>query len=405
MAEPVGGAAEAAVLALLTGPDARELLGLALGTAGVGVTGHVVHDVQHRPGDGVTVGYRVWVSGAAAGAGDVPPTEEYVLVSSTAGRDVPDDAPSVARIEGPEGRLLAWLHPDDPALPALRAGCDPVLLEDVLPGSGPVTDLELVGYRPLRRAVVRAVRDDRTWWVKVLRPRAGRGGAPDVLHRHEVLRDAGLPVPRVAASTPDGLVVLEHLPGRPLVAAIGEDDARGLEVTHLVEVLDALPADAVDLPRRSPWSDRAAAYAAAVAAAGPDGERARAVAAEVVERSARLDLGPVVTTHGDFHEGQLTVDPTPDGWRVAGLLDVDTVGPGHRVDDLACLVAHAIAIGPPGEWVARRWEAAARALADPAVLDVRTAGVLLSLAAGAAHGRGPTPPTHLLDAAEERLAR
>ena len=58
-----------------------------------------------------------------------------------------------------------------------------------------------------------------------------------------------------------------------------------------------------------------------------------------------MDLGPVVATHGDFHEGQLTVTRVGEGWRPSGLLDVDTVGPGHRVDDLACLVAHAIAAG------------------------------------------------------------
>ena len=330
--------------------------------------------------------------------------EEYVLVSSSAGRDVPDDAPHLARIEGPHGRLLAWRHPDDPALPALRAGCDPALLEDVLPGAGPVTAIELVGYRPLRRAVVRAVRDGRTSWVKVLRPGAGRGRALDVLDRHELLGAAGLPVPRVVAATAQGLVVLEQLAGRPLVDAVGEDDARGLELENLVGVLDALPAGLLGLPRRPSWSDRAAAYADAVAAAGPEGERARAVAAAVLERSRRLDLGPVVATHGDFHEGQLTVERGAGGWEVAGLLDVDTAGPGHRVDDLACLLAHAVAMGGPGEQVARRWGADARALVDPDVLDVRTAGVLLSLAAGAAHGRGPTSLAELLDAAEERLS-
>ncbi|WP_377640220.1 phosphotransferase [Oryzobacter terrae] len=410
-APPTGGpgADEAATLALLTGPAAAEVLGAVLATAGAEVVDHEVHHVEHRPGDGVTVGYRAWVR--AVGRTDAEPTEEYLLVSSSRGRDVLDDARDLVRLEGPDGRLLAWRHPDDPALPALRQGCDPTLLEDVLPGSGPVTDLELVGYRPLRRAVVRAGRDGRTSWVKVLRPRAGRGGAPDVLDRHTRLLAAGLPVPRVTASTPDGLVVLDHLPGSPLVGAIGEDDARGLDVAHLVTLLDRLPQDAVDLPRRAPWSERADAYADGIAASAAhagltgEAERARAVARAVLERSRRLDLGPVVPTHGDFHEGQLTVDRDGPGrpWRVAGLLDVDTVGPGHRVDDLACLVAYALAMGGPGERVARRWEAEARTLAAPDVLAVRTAGVLLSLAAGAVHGHGPTPVGALLDAAQERL--
>lgn len=399
-----GGAGEAEVLDLLTGPDARDLLGLAMDTAGVEVTDHVVHNVQHRPGDGVTVGYRVWVRDGRQEGDGAEPREEYVLVSSTAGRDVPADSPGLVRLDGPHGRLLVWRHPHDPALPSLATGCDPASLEAVLPGEGPVTGLELVGYRPLRRAVLRAVRGDRTVYVKVLRPTAGRGGAPDVLDRHARLLLAGVPVPRVLGSTPDGLVVLERADGVPLVDAIGADGAAGLELADLVAVLDALPADLATLPRRPAWSDRSGAYADAVAAAGCSVVRSRALGRAVRDRSRAVDLGPLVTTHGDFHEGQLTVRRAGGRWCVAGLLDVDTVGPGHRVDDLACLVAHAVALGPAGAAVAARWEGDSARLVDPVALGVRTAGVLLSLAAGAVHAeRTEVSAAALLDAAEERL--
>ncbi|WP_299444509.1 phosphotransferase family protein [uncultured Phycicoccus sp.] len=393
---------EADVLALLTGPDARDVLDLALNTAGVAVTDHRVHAVQHRPGDGVTVGYRVWVSAGDADADDRV-AEEYMLVSSTAGRDVPDDSPGVVRLDGPDGRLLVWRHPQDPALPALGTACVPATVEPLVPGEGPVTDLVLVGYRPLRRAVLRVERGDTTAYVKVLRP-AGRGGAPDVLHRHCLLAAAGAPVPRVLASSADGLVVLERAPGIPLVDAVGADDAEGLELADLLAVLDALPDAVVDLPPRPAWSQRAKDYASAVAASGRWGDRATALGAAVRERSAVVDLGPVVATHGDFHEGQLTVRRVAGRWRVAGLLDVDTVGPGHRVDDLACLVAHALALGPAGAVVAERWENQAREVVDPAALGVRTAGVLLSLVAGAVHATGSAVSVEgLLDAAEARL--
>lgn len=403
-----GGPGEDEVLALLTGPDARDLLALAVATAGGEVTDHAVHDVQHRPGDGVTVGYRVWVrDGEGAGDGDgdaVRPREEYVLISSTAGRDVPADSPGLVRLDGPDGRLLVWRHPHDPALPALATACDPASLEALLPGEGPVIDLDLVGYRPLRRAVLRAVRGERTAYVKVLRPGAGRGAATDVLQRQARLLLAGLPVPRVLASTADGLVVLERADGVPLVDAIAADDAAGLRLADLVAVLDALPADLAALPRRPAWSDRSAAYADAVAAAGRSVVRSLALGRAVRDRSRALDLGPLVPTHGDFHEGQLTVRRDGIRWRVAGLLDVDTVGPGHRVDDLACLVAHTVALGTAGAVVASRWEREAGAVVDPAALGVRTAGVLLSLAAGAVHGQDVAMPAEaLLDAAEERI--
>lgn len=395
------GPGEAEMLALLTGPRAGEPLALAVATLRAELRDHEVHSVQHRPGDGVTVGYRVWLLHES---GEL--VEEYLLLSSTAGRDVPDDAPHVVSLEGPSGRLLGWRHPHDPALPGLQDACDPVALEGVLPGEGPLASIELVGYRPLRRAVVRAVRDGATSYVKVLRPASGRGGAPDVIHRHTLLEQAGLPVPRIVTSRPDGLVVLEEAIGTPLVEAIGADAANGVELADLVAVLDRLPDAVLDLPRRPAWSDRAPAYADAVAASGPQGHRALAMGREIRERSRALDLGPVVATHGDFHEGQLTVSRVGGQWRPSGLLDVDTVGPGRRVDDLACLVAHAVALGPAGQDVASRWERQAQSTVDPRALAVRTAGVLLSLAAGAVHEDGVAMSTaSLLDEAEDRLAR
>ena len=389
------------MLALLTGPRAEEPLALAVATLRVELRGHEVHSVQHRPGDGVTVGYRVWLLHES---GEL--VEDYLLLSSTAGHDVPDDAQHVVSMQGPSGRLLGWRHPHDPALPGLVTACDPIALQDLLPGDGPLTSLELVGYRPLRRAVLRAVRGHETFYVKVLRPAAGRGGAPDIVHRHVLLAAAGIPVPSVVVVRDDGLVVLEEALGSPLVEAIGIDDARGVELADLKALLDALPRAVLDLSRRPAWSDRAPDYADAVAASGVAGRRALELGRGVRERSRRVDLGPVVPTHGDFHEGQLTVVRAGGGWAPSGLLDVDTVGPGHRVDDVACLVAHAIALGPAGHATASRWEQQARGVVDTSALAVRTAGVLLSLAAGAVHEDGVAMPTAaLLDAAEERLSR
>ena len=78
-------------------------LSLAVATVQAELADHEVHSVPHRPGDGVTVGYRVWLRTAS---GDL--VEDYVLLSSTAGRDVPDDAAHVVSMQGPSGRLLGW---------------------------------------------------------------------------------------------------------------------------------------------------------------------------------------------------------------------------------------------------------------------------------------------------------
>jgi hypothetical protein len=84
---------------------------------------------------------------------------------------------------------------------------------------------------------------------------------------------------------------------------------------------------------------------------------------------------------------------------VTGLLDVETAGPGHRVDDLACLAGH-LAVLPAGSarTAARRMLAGFDDAVDPAALRVRAAGVALSLVAGARRSGGPP------DRARQRLA-
>ncbi|HEY5249642.1 MAG TPA: phosphotransferase, partial [Dermatophilaceae bacterium] len=108
--------------------------------------------------------------------------------------------------------------------------------------------------------------------------------------------------------------------------------------------------------------------------------------AQIADLMSRTDPGPVVPTHGDLYEANLLVT----GKAITGLLDIDSVGPGHRVDDLACLLGHALvlpclapAVYPLVPAAVQRWLAAFDRVVDPAALRVRVAGVLLSLVPGA----------------------
>ena len=115
-------------------------------------------------------------------------------------------------------------------------------------------------------------------------------------------------------------------------------------------------------------------------------------------------------THGDFHEGQLQVA----GGRIVGLLDVDTLGPGRRVDDLACLVAHLSTVQRMSRIQAERlqglldaWVPVFDRAVDPAELRLRSAAVAVSLATGPFRAQDPDwqeATTRILDAAE-RLVR
>lgn len=421
---------------LLLGAGAGDALAAALAPTGLRVAAWRVDAVHDRPGAETSVGYvlEVVARGTADGAPDVAvPVPAYVVLSTA---DLPD-APGVARLTAPDGTALtAWAHPDDPRLPALRTATTPALLAGVLRAAGDATSVdgvEVRTYRPLRRAVVAATTDAGPRWAKALRPAAADG----LVQRLALLRTGDVDVPATVAHVP-GLVVLGPAAGRPLaehlvadtsagsrvaaadrapsppggvgpvgarrsasaptgrsVVVVADADpdtdasADGVSAAHVLDLLDrldALPATARALPRRRPWADRLDAYAAALVATVPDLDDPVADLVDVVRHDlAATDAGPSTVTHGDLHPANLWWEPRT---RRLGLIDVDTLGPGHRVDDLACLVAHLTVLpsldpgyrAVPGRRDA--WLAAFDRVVDPVGLRARAAAVVLSLAAG-----------------------
>ena len=113
-------------------------------------------------------------------------------------------------------------------------------------------------------------------------------------------------------------------------------------------------------------------------------ERTRHLAEGLAPFELRASDEPIVPVHGDFYEAQLLVD----GGAVTGLLDVDTFGPGRRLDDLATMIGHlaVLAQGSPRRQVIERY--AARLLdgfdrqVDPALLRAAVAGIVLGLSTG-----------------------
>src|SRR5699024_12523559 len=67
-------------------------------------------------------------------------------------------------------------------------------------------------------------------------------------------------------------------------------------------------------------------------------DRLRQLEALLHQAHERLELGPLVPTHGDLYEAHILVDPVTG--RVRQVLDVDGAGHGYRVDDYACLIGH-----------------------------------------------------------------
>lgn len=439
-------------LALLTSlemPDgdhgpAWRILSRALAMDGQALLEASVHAVHHRPGAGVSVGYTATV---ATSHGALP----LYLVASTAHLTRPHaaglvtlDGPALGLRPGhpdlPSHPVHVWKHPQDPELPALRPACTPSRMAAILGGE---VDIDMVTYRPTRRAVLRLThhlladgelgspessatglgeggevsggepapaelpRTERLY-AKVLRP----SQTPPFLTRQRLLADAGIPVPGLRHAEEDGLVILEEARGKALShllsRGMSEEDAAQV-FGNLTALLYAIPEEILELPARPAWSDHVLHYGHAAATALPERRReALAVAHGVDEIMAATEPGPLVSTHGDFYEANVLMT----GLEISSVLDLDSLGPGRRVDDLACLLGHISVLDslapdsyPHVRPILRQWSALAeKHLAEqgvsPAALRARCAGVVLSLVAGAR--REDSKPWH--DDAERRLA-
>ncbi|WP_225752969.1 aminoglycoside phosphotransferase family protein [Actinotalea sp. Marseille-Q4924] len=368
---------ERADQALLTGPDAEHVLRAVLDAEGVRLSTWAVHQVHHRPGVGVTVGWTVrWEQGE----GDAVRGGEEYLLGTTA--PVPAGTARSTTVRIADRDVTVWRHPADPVLPGLATASDHALVAAALGLEPTQMLLELVTYRPLRRAVLRASTGTTTAYLKVVRPHT----AGDLTRRHALLLAAGLPV-APAQDLGDGVLRLGMVPGRPLTDALAADGAAGVDPHDVLALLDRFPAALRDLPRRAAWSERLRHHTDAAATAVPGHAREiETVSRRVAELLRTSDAGPVVATHGDLHDANLLLS----GDRITGVLDVDGAGPGHRVDDLACLLGHLSVLPALAPHVHRhvpaalpRWTAAFERDVDAVALRARAAAVVLSLVAGA----------------------
>ena len=390
--------------ALLTTDAVEPLLRAAVEHRGGVLRSWRIDHVDTNPAHSTTATYAALVDWAYGRR------QELIGVSVRAEGVSATDARAEIYADG-EREVAIWLYPFDPDLPGLARAAYPEQVAEMISELGLVgrdvaaedLTLTMIGYRPRRRAVLRVVlhHPHEVLYIKVLREQMVAG----TLARYDLLMAAGVPAPIVAASTPDHLLVLRELPGRPLARALF-DPVDPCRAGDLVALLDSLPPSVVELERRPPWSDSVAHYASMVGQAVPALEgRLDWMLGRIQDGIGGLPLGHEAT-HGDFHEGQVHVR---DG-EVVGILDIDTVGPGRRADDLACLVAHLSTIQRMNteqqervRHLLRSWVPVFDQRVEPDELRLRTAAVIISLATGPFRGQEPDWPretTRMIDAAE-----
>lgn len=361
---------DTAARAALLGDVGRELVDAVIDDAGGKTTAVRTQHVSLQPGRSLVVRFGVDVRW---GDGVDDTTESLVLAAGDVARQ------GALLVEGPFGTVAAWRHPDDPGLPGLRAAVDPSrvrsLLDDLGHPAGAVT-LRERAYRPGRRAVIEAWTPSGRLFLKVVRPAAAAK-----LQGHHARLAPVMPVPPSHGwSESLGIVALGPLDG-PTARESLRSGGPGVSGGTILALLDRLTAAPGEHHRRpSPTSDAA--------------HHARSVAAVLPSESSRLDrlvasLGDdapqaEVAVHGDLHPAQLITDRG----RLTGLLDLDTIAIGQRVDDLATYTGHLATIAltsrhrstieAHGADLLRAFDQAV----DPVELRRRTAAVVVGLATG-----------------------
>ncbi|MHA7178617.1 phosphotransferase [Arthrobacter sp. MDB2-24] len=370
-------------IVLLESDAPSELLRSALAEAGWELVSWQPGPLHHRPGAGVTGVFSLEVrrSSDRDGRNEAVPTHACITSCSI---HHPAAHVAVFHRRGADP-LSVWVQPADPLLPGLPLALDPLRVTPFAfeaEHDPSETVIETRSYRPLRRAVVLARNGDDRRYLKVLR----RQESGPLAERHRMLRAAGVPAPALAREPVQDVVAMHPAPGTPLAELLMRDGASDVDPSALVRVLTSLPPAVLGLPARQPWSARVRDYAeGAVAALPADAHRIRRLAAGIDDLVRSTDAGPLVPTHGDFYEGNLLIT---DG-AVSGLLDVDALGPGHLVDDLACFLGHIAVL--PGLHAGYTHVPSAllqflRAFdrhVDPVALRSRAAAVSLTLIAGA----------------------
>ena len=390
--------------------------------------------LQHRPGAGISALYRMpagtgfaelGVSTEKIASTDVASVQIYPHRESDSQPGHNPLAETFHAAHDPAVTVSGWIHPFDPMLPALATAMDGSKVSELWGHGDILKQLSTIAYRPLRRAVIRAtfvsrgpLKIERTIFLKVGRTDASEA----LLARHRLMEQSSVPVPRVLlpegrSTALPGIVALEQGQGESLSVVLRRADqsllARPAGAHHdrsstavpapeqFIALLDVLPEATMQLPTRPAWSDGLYRYVrAAILALPQHHDRIRLLQKRLEFLLDSSERGERLPTHGDFYVANILLK---DG-KVSALLDLDSLGPGYRVDDLACFLGH-LAILPT---IGQKNQSAVSALenygeafehtVDPVALWARSAAVALTLIAGAR-----TAGTQWVVAAEARL--
>lgn len=362
----------------LVGDSAVDVLRAPVEAAGGAIESVRAVHVQYRPGSDVVVRYSARVSWG----GEPPNRETLIAASAVAGGHPGAITVTADTLDGPLD-IDVWRWPFDPVITGLETAVTPVRVGRLLGLDHRRIDLAVIAYRPTERAVVRVTAkgtDEVISYLKAFDPNATSA----IAERHEALRVAGVPAPRITGIDADeGLLVLEPLIGPTLRELIKSGGDGWVECDEFDRLADNFSQAALTSPPLASRLTDGALHARMLSTVVPELRR------QLDGLAGRFEGATVpaadTTIHGDLHEAQIVVR---DG-SIVGVLDIDDAGPGAAIDDRANLIARLVfrstldrASRPDLARYADRLRAASLNRFDASQLDLHTAAALVGLATG-----------------------
>jgi aminoglycoside phosphotransferase len=308
----------------------RSVVDSALTSEGLSYDYIAVFHVEPR-GPSFLVGFRV---GLATG------DEVFVYVEPDTRAAQQQDTASGVTAEPP---LVVWKFPADPKLESLASivNTEPlgVLFNRLKLGWVP-SEVELLSYRPGRRAMVRCGNGRSTAFVKAVRPQT----AERVVAATKRARDTGIPSPDVLGWSPAGIAIYDTAEGVELTRAHEIGVSGKLAINAAFEALAMMEKITTDLPTRTPILDNFEWYLAKSRQAHPAEKDALTQLDASIRSTALTPADPekMITVHGDLHLGQIFV--TKDSpHTVSGIIDLGDLGKGIVGDDIASLWSNCVA--------------------------------------------------------------